>query len=294
MCRELTRVVRDMMLVSVDPARAGDGELAEGERERLAQLARRFSREDLMRAFDLLAKAETDIRTASHPRYHFEMALLRWMHLRKLVPLADLLEQLGGAGGRRAGCSRTVGGSTGTDKKRAPHPRAAGLHRQAAGRHRQAGSAVRRQPAGSRRPPTDGAAPCAAQGRAAGRDPQRPKASSTTPSSRRRSASRFGDTQITFAFLPTHRALRDQFEQNRPWLEAAAERLAGRRIAVVAVQVPERRRRVDGRGRRRRRSAAARKDDPAKRDLKAEAMSSSAVQAMLDVFPAEIRDVEEM
>jgi hypothetical protein len=37
-------------------------------------------------------------------------------------------------------------------------------------------------------------------------------------------------------------------------------------------------------------------DSPAagKRDLKAEAMSSSAVQAMLDVFPAEIRDVEEM
>jgi len=34
-------------------------------------------------------------------------------------------------------------------------------------------------------------------------------------------------------------------------------------------------------------------DDP-KRDLKAEAMSSSAVQAVLDVFPAEIRDVEEM
>jgi hypothetical protein len=31
-----------------------------------------------------------------------------------------------------------------------------------------------------------------------------------------------------------------------------------------------------------------------RRDLKAEAMSSSAVQAMLDVFPAEIRDVEEM
>ena len=95
-CRELSRVVRDMMLISVDPARAGDGELAEGERERLAQLAQRFSREDLMRAFDLLAKAETDIRTASHPRYHFEMVLLRWMHLRKLVPLAELMEQLAG------------------------------------------------------------------------------------------------------------------------------------------------------------------------------------------------------
>ncbi len=50
-----------------------------------------------MRAFDLLSKAEQDIRTASHPRYHFEMVLLRWMHLRKLVPLTDLLDQVGGS-----------------------------------------------------------------------------------------------------------------------------------------------------------------------------------------------------
>ena len=38
-CRELSRVVRDMMLLSIDPSRAGDGELAEGERERLTALA---------------------------------------------------------------------------------------------------------------------------------------------------------------------------------------------------------------------------------------------------------------
>ena len=36
------------------------------------------------------------------------------------------------------------------------------------------------------------------------------------------------------------------------------------------------------------------RDTAAKRDLKAEVESSSAVQAMLEVFPAEIRDVEEM
>src|SRR5215510_1241376 len=95
--RELTRVVRDLMIVSVDPSRVGDGELAEGERERLTQLAARFSREDLMRAFDLLANAEQEIRTASHPRYQFEMLLLKWMHTRKLVPLAELLAGGGGA-----------------------------------------------------------------------------------------------------------------------------------------------------------------------------------------------------
>ena len=37
-CRELSRVVRDMMLLSVDPSRAGDGELGDGERERLTAL----------------------------------------------------------------------------------------------------------------------------------------------------------------------------------------------------------------------------------------------------------------
>src|SRR5688500_2048027 len=99
--RDLARVVRDVMILSVDPSRAGDGELAEGELERLKQLSGRFSREDLLRAFDVLAKAEQDLRVAAHPRYHFEMALLRWMHVRKLVPLADVLEQFGGGGGSR-------------------------------------------------------------------------------------------------------------------------------------------------------------------------------------------------
>src|SRR5688572_3096176 len=81
-CRELSGLVRDLMIVSIDPARAADGELAEGERTRLTEMAKRFSREDLMRAFDVLTKTEQDIRNASQPRYHLEMALLRWMHLR--------------------------------------------------------------------------------------------------------------------------------------------------------------------------------------------------------------------
>ena len=95
--------------------------------------------------------------------------------------------------------------------------------------------------------------------------------------------------RITFSFLPTHRALREQFEQTRAWLEAAAERLSGRKISVVAVQSDP----APGQAPPATASPAAAADN-AKRDLKAEALSSSAVQAMLDVFPAEIRDVEEM
>ena len=94
-CRELSRLVRDLMVVSVDPARVADPEIAaEGEGERLRALARRFSREDLMRAFDVLARAELELRRAAQPRYHLEMALLRWIHLRKLVPLSDIIAGL--------------------------------------------------------------------------------------------------------------------------------------------------------------------------------------------------------
>src|SRR5690606_7535480 len=95
LCRELAGAVRALMLGGIDPARLQDPEVAlEGDRARVSALAERFSREDLLRSFDLLAKAEQDIRQASQPRYALEMALLKWIHLRKLVPLSDLIATL--------------------------------------------------------------------------------------------------------------------------------------------------------------------------------------------------------
>jgi len=95
--------------------------------------------------------------------------------------------------------------------------------------------------------------------------------------------------RVTFAFLPTHRTLRETFEQTRPWIEAAAERIAGRKMTVASVQAEAAV------------APAARESDsgnaapkPGARDLKAEALSSAAVQAVLDVFPGEIKDVEEL
>jgi DNA polymerase III subunit gamma/tau len=120
LCRELSRLVRDLMLVSVDRARLDDPEVAPaGERERIEALLRKFSREDLLRSFDVIARAEADLRAAAEPRYHLEMALLRWMHLRKLAPLADLIEQLQQSGslpptGRPPSSSGPGGGSGGS------------------------------------------------------------------------------------------------------------------------------------------------------------------------------------
>src|SRR4051794_8113096 len=59
--RELARLTRDILVVNIAPDRVSDPELAaEAERDRLSALASRFSAEDLMRAFDVLTKAEVD------------------------------------------------------------------------------------------------------------------------------------------------------------------------------------------------------------------------------------------
>ena len=96
LCRELARATRDLLILSVDPKRASDPDVAgDADRERLLAMSVQWSREDLMRAFDLLTKAEQEIRVSDQPRYNLEMALLRLMHLRKLAPLAELLSGAG-------------------------------------------------------------------------------------------------------------------------------------------------------------------------------------------------------
>jgi DNA polymerase-3 subunit gamma/tau len=264
--RELSRAVRDLMIVSVDPSRAGDGDLAEGERERLTALASRFSREDLMRAFDLLSNAEQEIRTASHPRYQFEMVLLKWMHTRKLVSLTDLL----------------ASGGSAVSKPQIPNPKLQ----------------IPSKPASS--PAKSTAAPSNPESRIANPDlkdkllAEIRSGKATFYNTVVAQAQRIDviNDRITFVFGPAQSTLRGWFDQQKAWLDAAGERIAGRKIVVTselgaagplaAAANPE-----------------SRIPDPGppaekKRDLKAEAMSSSTVQAMLDVFPADIRDVEEM
>jgi DNA polymerase-3 subunit gamma/tau len=278
-CRDLARVVRDIMILSVDPSRAGDGELAEGELERLERLAGRFSREDVLRAFDVLAKAEQDMRGAAHPRYHFEMALLRWMHVRKLVPLADVLEQFG-AGGPRAAFSPA-----------APVSRAPVAPRSSPSVDRPVASAPLAPPRAATPAPSAGGASSSGLKDALLAEIRAGKSFFyNTVVAQAQSIEVSGD-RVAFAFLPTHRTLREQFEQTRPWIEAAAERLVGRKVTVVSQQAEAAATTAAAA------SVAPPTPAPAApgtRDLKAEAMEASAVQAVLDVFPAQIKDVEEI
>ncbi len=305
--RELARLTRDLMVVKIDASRASDPEIAaEGhERTRIVALAPRFSTEDLMRAFEVLTKAEYEIRGSTQPRYHLEMALLRWIHLRKLVPLSDLIQ------GLEKGAPIVRSGPPGSA---APRPASA------------PSAAVPSRPVPPpARPPATAAAPSAATPSAATPSaattvravetrreaPAVPNAQPVAAAQLKelfleevRKSKKFfhgtvvamaqkieqEDDKIVFTFGPHHRTLRMNLDGKRSELEELASRLAGRRITILSAEgLPTAAPGKPGAGPGR----AAAAPDERKTELKQQALEDSGVQAMLDVFAAEIKDVEE-
>jgi DNA polymerase-3 subunit gamma/tau len=256
-CRELSRVVRDLLVVSVDASRLADPEIAgEGEADRLKALVARFSREDLLRAFDLLTKAEADIRAAAQPRYHLEMALLRWMHLRKLVPIEDLIASAGAADRP----SLKPADSRSSVPRAMPAPPAA-----ASPQAVEARTSAPSDAAGFK----DALLAQIKNGKPVFYNMVVAQAQTIEAAADR----------VTFTFSPNQRALSTTFEQNRAWLESIAQQVAGRRITASCVVAAP---------------AAGVTAAEKKSALRQQALADAGVQTMLEIFPAEIRDVEEM
>jgi DNA polymerase-3 subunit gamma/tau len=104
--RELMAYMRHLLVVKSGIA---NGELlgvADIEIGKLAALADRFSEEDLVRCFHLLAETEKEVKDSPHPRFQLEIGLVKLAHVSRLRTLAELIERLealeqgvGGAGG---------------------------------------------------------------------------------------------------------------------------------------------------------------------------------------------------
>jgi DNA polymerase-3 subunit gamma/tau len=283
-CRELARLTRDLMVVAIDPARLSDPEIAaEDERDRLKALADRFSREDMMRAFDLLSRAELDIRSSSQPRHAFEMALAKWIHLRKLTPLADLIGQMEGPGstavvgrsGFRSGEPAKVQSSKFEVQSSKGNP---GTH----GTPRTPEPSNPGTPEPRHRGTTTGS----------GSDIKASVLSTIRETDKTLYGMVIAQAQkievegdaLVFTFAPAHRSLMSQLERKKGWIEQLAASAGGRRMAVVtreAAPAPVPATVIDPTNQR-------------KAELRARAKNEPSVQAMLDVFGGEIEDVEEI
>jgi DNA polymerase-3 subunit gamma/tau len=314
LCRELARATRDLLILSVDRSRADDPDIAaEGERDRLKHLTDLSSREDLLRAFDALTKAEQEIRVSDQPRYNLEMTLLRLMHLRKLVPLAELLGAPGagatGAGATGAAGARGVPPAARPALSATTPPARPGI--------------VARAPGA---PDAPGAlAPSAPSAPSAPGAPGSPGALKDSFLAQVKSSKVFfyntvvaqayrvdvTPAKITFSFLPHQKVPKQQCDDMKAFLEDVAQKVAGQRIPV-AVTVTDAAAAPGAPapgapaapahgapaapGRTQPHPAApgapeSRADEAA---LREEAMADPSVQALFEIFPVEKSKVEEM
>jgi DNA polymerase III subunit gamma/tau len=101
-CGELTRFVRDLMIGRSCGAESKLIQVPAEQRKRIGELAARFSEEDLSRFFNILLRAESEMRYALAPRFHLELALMKMVHARRLASLETLLSGLGSAVGAPA------------------------------------------------------------------------------------------------------------------------------------------------------------------------------------------------
>ena len=301
-CRELSRLVRDLMVLQVDPERTKDPEFAvDGDGDRLRAVAARFSREDLLRAFDLVAKLEQDVKVASQPRFHLEMALLRWVHLRKLVPMSALLAGLEGGAPMPALPPRPAPAAPPPPPARTPAAASRPTPPATAPPVRTPVASRSAPPQASATPaPPAGKPPAAAASRALLVDDvsdtalARFRDAFLAEVKRTRGQAEWGMIfmpakkvevavgSVAFVYDSQPKLIAGRFEALRPELTTLATQLAGRPMTVGC--------RVEGGAQAAAPSAAQGKKD----ELKAAVMAEPAVQALLDVFPADIRDVEEV
>jgi DNA polymerase III subunit gamma/tau len=285
LCREIARAARDLLILSVDAKRASDPDVAgDNERERLLAMAGQWSREDLLRAFDLLTKAEQEIRISDQPRYNLEMALLRLMHLRKLVPLSDLLTGTNVPRVPKVSAAAPGGRSGETSPKLASN-------RASEGGPEVPKVAFSKPVPSSPRPVTPPPAPApVAETTFKDRLLAEIKSAKATfynlvvASAYRIDAVPSG---VTFVFLPNQKNAKAQCEEQKAWLQQLAEKVAGRPVpvAVTTLEGPATSSPVP--------SPPPLLQKASPEQLKEEAMANSTVQAVLEIFPVEKTTIEE-
>jgi DNA polymerase-3 subunit gamma/tau len=136
LARQCVRYLRNALIAKVaglDP----EGATAEGvgsellqispdEQRRAARTAARFSEEELTRFLQVMLRTFDELGYRQEQRFHFELGLLKLVHLRRLLPIEEALSQIGGARPTSAAASspRPSSGSPSPRPIAAPQPAA--------------------------------------------------------------------------------------------------------------------------------------------------------------------------
>ena len=110
LARQCVRYLRNALIAKIAGLSA-EGTAAEGigsellqispdEQRRAARTAALFSEEELTRFLQVMLRTFDELGYRQEQRFHFELGLLKLVHLRRLLPIEEALSQAGGASGR--------------------------------------------------------------------------------------------------------------------------------------------------------------------------------------------------
>lgn len=92
--RELMAYLRHLLVIKSGLTSGEVLGVADVEIKQLAELATRFSEEDLVRFFHLLAATEKEIKDSPHPRFQLEIGLMKITHAARLRSLDEVIARL--------------------------------------------------------------------------------------------------------------------------------------------------------------------------------------------------------
>ncbi|HEX5481459.1 MAG TPA: DNA polymerase III subunit gamma/tau [Terriglobia bacterium] len=121
-CGELMRYVRNLMIARSCGGGSPLLQIPDSERAGLEELAKSLSEEDLTRFFQILLRAQSEMRYALQPRFHLELALIKLAHAPKLASLESLLSTVQKQQASVSGPARSGGGGPAAPSPRNPEP----------------------------------------------------------------------------------------------------------------------------------------------------------------------------
>lgn len=112
LARQCVRYLRNCLVAKI----AGDGSAAEllqisaDEQRRAARSAALFTEEELTRFLQVMLKTFDELGYRQEQRFHFELGLLKLVHLRRLLPIEEILSKfpVGGSSTKPSGSTQTV------------------------------------------------------------------------------------------------------------------------------------------------------------------------------------------
>jgi DNA polymerase III subunit gamma/tau len=110
LARQCVRYLRNALIAKI-AGLSPEGTSAEGigsellqispdEQRRAGRTAALFSEEELTRYLQVMLRTFDELGYRQEQRFHFELGLLKLVHLRRLLPIEEVLSQAGGSGGR--------------------------------------------------------------------------------------------------------------------------------------------------------------------------------------------------